>query len=138
MKGFSEELIAPCGMNCGICLGFFGYTMSGKKRKNECIGCNPSGKSCAHLKKFCEKLTKKEIEYCYECKDFPCIHLEKLDQSYQKRFNMSMIENLRMIKKHGMDAFLKEQEKKYKCPECGEIICVHNGKCYSCDTLIKD
>ena len=43
-----------------------------------------------------------------------------------------------MIEKQGMDAFLKEQEKKYKCPECGEIICVHNGKCYSCDTLIKD
>ena len=20
--GFSEELIAPCGMNCGICIGF--------------------------------------------------------------------------------------------------------------------
>lgn len=138
MKGFSEKLIAPCGMNCRICIGFLGYTMNGKKRKIKCIGCKPRDKSCAFLKKFCKKLTKKEIEYCYECIDFPCIHLEKLDQSYQKRFKMSMIGNLRMIKKQGMDAFLKEQEKKYKCPECGEIICVHNGKCYSCDTLIKD
>jgi hypothetical protein len=33
MNAFSEELIAPCGMNCGICVAFFGYTMSGNKRK---------------------------------------------------------------------------------------------------------
>jgi len=30
LKYFSERLIAPCGMNCRICLGFFGYTVSGK------------------------------------------------------------------------------------------------------------
>jgi len=35
---FSEELIAPCGMNCKICLDYFGYTTKGKKRKMRCIG----------------------------------------------------------------------------------------------------
>ena len=64
------DLIAPCGMNCSICIGFFGYTMSGKQRKIKCIGCKPSGKSCAHLKKYCKKLTSNEIEYCYQCIDF--------------------------------------------------------------------
>ena len=67
----NQELIAPCGMNCGICIGFFGYTMTGAKRKKQCIGCKPSGKSCAHLKKYCEKLRNKEIDYCYVlCKDW--------------------------------------------------------------------
>ncbi len=51
---------------------------------------------------------------------------------------MSMIENLRVIKNQGMNFFLKEQEKKYKCSECDGIICVHNSKCYSCNTQIKD
>ena len=32
------ELIAPCGMNCSICVAYFGYTMSGKKRKMDCPG----------------------------------------------------------------------------------------------------
>ena len=136
MKEHSEGLIAPCGMNCRICLGYFGYTSTGEKRKNKCIGCNPSGKSCAHIKKHCKKLTKNEIEYCYECNDFPCEQLQKLDKSYRERFDMSMIDNLRMIKKQGMDAFLKEQEKKYKCSECGGVICVHNGKCYNCNSQI--
>ena len=109
------ELIAHCGMNCS--------------------GCNPSGKSCAHLKKYCKKLTKKEIEYCYECNDFPCKQIQKLDDKYRKRFDMSTIDNLRYIEENGMKKFLQKQEKKYKCSKCGGVICVHNGKCYSCDTL---
>ena len=133
IKGFSTELIAPCGMNCRICIGYFGYTMSGKKRKMQCIGCNPSGKSCAHLKKYCEKLKKKEIEYCYECLDFPCEQLRKLDMKYRRRFDYSTVANLEYIRDKGMKEFLQEQEERYKCHNCQGVICVHNGKCYSCD-----
>ena len=134
---FSEELIAPCGMNCRICIGYLGYTMSGQKRKMQCIGCNPSGKSCDHLKKYCEKLKKKEIEYCYECLDFPCEQLQNLDTKYRERFDYSTVANLEYIRDKGMKMFLKEQEERYKCQNCGVVICVHNGKCYSCGTLIK-
>lgn len=130
---FTEELIAPCGMNCRICIGYFGYTMSSKKRKMKCIGCKPRDKSCAFLKKYCKKLRKKEFNYCYECSDFPCSHLEKLDRLYRERYKMSMIENLEYIRDKGIDAFLKQQEKKYQCPECGGVICVHNNICYSCE-----
>ena len=137
-KPFKQELIAPCGMNCRICIGFFGYTMNGKKRKLQCVGCKPSGKSCAHLKKFCKKLLKNEIEYCYECIDFPCKQLQKLDKKYRERFNMSMIKNLEYIRDKGMKEFLKSQEEKYKCQNCQGVICVHNSKCYSCDTLVND
>ena len=132
------DLIAPCGMNCSICIGFFGYTMSGKQRKIKCIGCKPSGKSCAHLKKYCKKLTSNEIEYCYQCSDFPCKQLQKLDNNYRERFDMSMVENLAFIKENGMEPFLKKQEEKYTCPICGGVICVHNGTCYSCDTIRKE
>lgn len=45
---------------------------------------------------------------------------------------MSMIENLKFIKKNGVKKFLKTQEKKYDCPQCSKTICVHNGKCYEC------
>jgi catechol 2,3-dioxygenase-like lactoylglutathione lyase family enzyme len=131
---FTEDLIAPCGMNCRICLGYFGYTSSGKRRKMKCVGCKPRDKSCAFLKKYCKKLTKKEVDYCYECSDFPCSYLEKIDKGYRERYNMSMIENLTYIHDNGMDDFLIQQEKKYRCPECGGVICVHNGICYSCNS----
>lgn len=133
---FTEKLIAPCGMNCRICIGYFGYTMTGDKRKMRCIGCKPRDKSCAFLKKYCEKLTKKKIHYCYECTDFPCSHLEKIDTMYRERYRMSMIQNLEFIRDHGMDEFLKQQEDKYRCPECGSIMCVHNQICYSCENSV--
>lgn len=127
-----ESLIAPCGMNCGICLGFFGYKTNGEKRKMRCTGCKVRDKSCSFLKKFCTKLTKKEVTYCYECIDFPCKHLEKIDTVYRQRYNMSMIENLKNIRDNGIDSFLKQQEEIYQCPNCGSFICVHNNICYSC------
>jgi len=43
-----------------------------------------------------------------------------------------MIENLEFIKKHGIKDFLESEGKKWKCPNCGEIICCHNGICFNC------
>ncbi len=134
MNEFKEELVAPCGMNCRICIAFFGYTMSGNKRKMTCPGCKSKDKSCAHLKKYCEKLLKKEVAYCYECNDFPCAPIKRLDTKYRSRFDYSTIENLEYIKKKGMIKFLQKEEDKYKCLNCLGIICVHNNKCYSCET----
>ena len=45
---------------------------------------------------------------------------------------MSMIANLEFLKAKGMAAFLKRQKKEHACPACGDIVCVHNGKCYAC------
>ena len=79
-----------------------------------------------------EKALKKEINYCFECEDFPCEILERLEEGYREKYKMSMIDNLKFIKENGMSEFLKSQEEKYKCDECGDVICVHNGKCYNC------
>ncbi len=43
-----------------------------------------------------------------------------------------MIENLEAIREKGMVQFLEKQEEKWKCPECGGVICCHNGICFSC------
>ena len=124
-------------MNCRICAGYIGYTTTGKKRKMRCIGFKPTDKSCAHLKNYCKNKTINKIEYCYQCSDFPCKQLQKLDNKYRKRYNMSMIENLEYIRDNGMSDFLKQQQKKYLCPECDRVIYVNNSKCYSCGTIIK-
>jgi len=132
MNKIESDLIAPCGMNCAICVGFFGYAVNGRKRKKKCIGCRLRNKHCVFLKKGCDNLTKNKIAFCFECNDFPCEKLEKLDKRYREKYNMSMIENLKYIEKYGMDKFLKNERKRWKCPKCGEIICVHTKKCYFC------
>jgi hypothetical protein len=45
---------------------------------------------------------------------------------------MSMIENSNFIKENGIDRFLEDQEKRWKCPNCGEMVCCHNGICFNC------
>ena len=110
--------------------------MSGTKRKKQCVGCKPSGKNCDHLKKYCEKLRKKAIDYCYECTDFPCKYIQRLDTKYRGRFSYSTIANLEYIRDEGMEKFLQEQQERYRCQNCGGVICVHDGRCYSCNKLV--
>jgi hypothetical protein len=129
---FTPEHIAPCGMNCGICVSFFGYTLSDRKRKNPCKGCRLRDKQCILIKKQCDKLLNKKIKYCFECLDFPCKTLKKLDTRYKTNYEMSMIENLENIKKNGIQKFLESERERWKCLKCGGIICVHNKKCYTC------
>jgi hypothetical protein len=43
----------------------------------------------------------------------------------------------RLQKENGIEKFLQKQEEKYKCPECGGVIYVHNNKCYSTNIIIK-
>jgi len=134
------ELIAPCGINCNMCVAHLGYTMSGKRRKHQCLGCRIPGdsskslsrKSCAFLKKHCELLAKNQVRFCSDCEEYPCKHLRKLDDGYVRNYNTSLIENLNFIKKEGIMSFLRDQAKKYACPQCGGTICVHTNRCYSC------
>jgi hypothetical protein len=133
-KSFTHDFIAPCGMNCGICKGYLSY-MHGVPRVrgkvSYCAGCQPRAKNC-YIKGGCKKLTHREVKYCYECEAMPCEKLGHLDKRYRERYGMSMVENLKMLKAKGIDEFLKNQEEKYQCPSCGDVVCVHDGKCYSC------
>jgi hypothetical protein len=98
-----------------------------------CIGCRPRNKPCAFLKKSCSLLRKNEISYCYECPRFPCDRLSALDKRYTTKFRMSEIENLKRIREAGIGDFLKAEERKWRCPECGGVISCHNGLCFDCD-----
>jgi len=131
---FTPELIAPCGMNCGICKWYLAYSRGIPKERGKvthCLGCLPRNKNC-FIKRGCKKLAKNEIIFCFECEDMPCENLDRLDRRYRKRYDMSMVENLKELKEKGMEKFLKNQEEKYECPECGDVISVHDKKCYTC------
>lgn len=130
----SKELVAPCGMNCGVCSGYLALRHDVKSkgiRMPYCDSCRPRDKKCAFLKKRCELLLNNKVRFCYECKDFPCERLLHLDKRYTTYFRMSMIQNLKSIRKKGISEFLKKEEEKWKC-HCGGVICCHNGICFNC------
>lgn len=131
---FTSELIAPCGMNCAICKAYLAYTHGVPRVRGKvtyCAGCLPRAKNC-YVIRGCKKLSKHQIQSCQQCEEMPCENLAHLDKRYRERYGMSMVENLKVLKEIGMDEFLKSQTEKYRCPDCGDAICVHDSKCYSC------
>jgi len=97
-----------------------------------CKGCRPRDKKCAFLKKKCSLILNNQVEFCYECRDFPCENLKHSDERYRTFFHTSLIDNLNFIKEYGLVKFLEKEEKKWECPNCGKTICCHNGICFNC------
>ena len=91
----------------------------------------PSGRDC-YYKRHCDLLGRGIVRFCYECEDFPCPRLKTLDKRYRTYYRMSVISNLQSIKEHSVEAFLEGEAAKWHCPECGGVICCHNGLCYTC------
>jgi hypothetical protein len=124
------DLIAPCGMNCGICMAYL-------REKNKCPGCReiyinePISRSGCKIKN-CDYIAKKKNKFCIGCKSLPCKRMKNLDKRYRTRYNMSMLENLDNIKKLGIRQFVKNEKIRWKCPHCGGTICVHRWYCFTC------
>jgi hypothetical protein len=124
------SLIAPCGMNCGICMAYL-------REKNKCAGCRATGTDNPITRRWCtiktcEFLQGAKKKYCFQCKSFPCDRVKHLDKRYRTKYDMSMIENLGNIRRIGIRKFVANEKTRWACPECGDTICVHKQYCYSC------
>lgn len=129
----SNSLIAPCGMDCGICLAFL-------REKNTCRGCREvSERKPEYCKRCiiinCEALSSTESGFCYDCDKYPCRRLKQLDKRYRTKYKMSMIDNLESIRHNGLESFVAEENKRWTCPVCGKILCVHRAYCIHCKEI---
>ncbi|MCX6034209.1 MAG: DUF3795 domain-containing protein [Chloroflexi bacterium] len=126
----NPTLIAPCGINCRLCRA---YT----RDRKSCPGCrgddtNKSNSCVTCQIKNCGKMINGKIEYCFKCDEFPCPRLTHLDKRYRNKYGTSVIDNLMSIKRIGVINFVKNENKKWTCPECGSMICMHKPQCLSC------
>jgi hypothetical protein len=112
------------------------------REKNRCPGCRRLDDnipvSIARCKiRNCAIFQDSKATYCYECDNYPCASLKHLDKRYRTKYRMSMMENLENIREFGIARFLGEEKRRWACPQCGGIICVHKGYCFNC-RKIKD
>lgn len=129
-KSIQSTMIAPCGMNCALCLAHL-------REKKQCLGCHASddnkSKSCVTCRiKNCETIAVSKPKFCFRCKKYPCARLKQLDKRYRTKYGMSMIANLEHIKESGIRSFIKQEKKRWKCSQCGRTICVHRPSCIFC------
>jgi hypothetical protein len=132
----TEKLIAPCGMDCAICSRYLAF-VNGLK-KSRCPGCRPRNKHCTYLFKDCagpRSIAGGGAAYCFECEQYPCKQIKRMDKRYRENYGMSVIENLEFIKEKGIRRFITEEYKTYRCPKCGGLISIHNRKCFHCETV---
>jgi hypothetical protein len=123
-------LIAPCGMNCSLCIAYI-------RKRNPCHGCRcddskkPKTRAACRIK-TCDTLKQGNAGYCFRCDTFPCDRLKHLDKRYRTAYGMSMIDNLVHIKKFGLRHFIKSEKERWACPGCGKLLCVHKQQCPYC------
>jgi hypothetical protein len=130
-----SNLIAPCGMNCGVCLGYL-------REKNKCPGCRNLGlngfgycRKC--IIRNCDFFKTGKSKFCNKCDKYPCKRLRELDKRYKLKYNMSMLENLKNIDNLGIKKFVSNEKLKWTCSNCGNTICVHRKSCLFCNAERK-
>ena len=123
-RTMKPNLIAPCGMNCRLCIAY-------NRDKNTCPGCfmvdayQKISRSGCRIRN-CLKRKQAKSRFCFVCDNFLiCFKFSK--------YSMSMIENLKQIKKLGIREFIRKQKSKWLCPNCGYFLSVHRDNCLSCN-----
>jgi hypothetical protein len=121
---FKTMLIAPCGMDCAICMAYL-------RAKNPCGGCYTANRMCS---RHCTISACRQVRdrYHHTCDEFPCRRLSRLDQRYRTKYHMSMLDNLAAIRKEGIRAFVKTERERWTCKTCGGTIDVHHYRCSVC------
>ena len=123
------QLIAPCGMNCSVCIAYL-------RKERRCLHCRvddsnepPTILNC--IIRNCETIKTNQSGFCYECESYPCKRLKQLDKRYRTKYSMSMIENLESIKGIGLSDFVENERERWHCAKCGGVICVHRVLLFS-------
>ena len=129
---FKENMIAPCGLNCGICHETL-------RKENPCTGCLGPNETksdyCANHCKIsvCDIRQTLPDRFCDQCPQFPCSEMTDKEIWYANTYPMveSLMGNLALIRKEGMEKFLQLEAERWGCTS-GGTICVHTGICSGC------
>ncbi|MBN2362671.1 DUF3795 domain-containing protein [candidate division WOR-3 bacterium] len=159
MSVFYED--SYCGLFCGACEILLAYKRTSEEGrcfewadfpepiKNhispariECRGCKSDlvFEGCKKCKmRECAK--NKQVQFCFECPDFPCTLLKEMKVAVDSlkvslphvRF---IINNMMDIKRLGKDEWLKSQNEYWKCRKCGKRMGWYDEACRSCGEKI--
>ncbi|MBY8990371.1 MAG: DUF3795 domain-containing protein [Candidatus Lokiarchaeota archaeon] len=153
MVTIKKELIAPCGLYCGVCAIHIADRDNNLKFKErlvdvykpfsktiEDIKCN----GCLSEKKedifgYCQLcpirdcIKNKGIEGCYQCDDFPCKFIENFPIPVGKKVIFRAIPRWREI---GTEKWVEEEEKRYLCPECNNPLFRGTKRCNECGVSV--
>jgi hypothetical protein len=150
-----RNLVGVCGIYCGACLIYRAHKDNDQKLIHylednglskvliRCEGCVSGDVSptCAQCKlRDCAR--KKGLTFCFECKDMPCSMIVELAEKRSKTDNLPHLilcpDNLQLLKRNRVQEWLKQQERRWKCNECGKKMHWYSKSCADCGTEFFD
>ncbi len=150
-----EKLAAPCGLYCGACSTYIARKRGGEaalntmaKRMAErwgttiktedlvCEGCL-STQVAIYCRRCAIKACtiEKGITHCAQCSSFPCQTIVKFTNDGVPHHS-EVLANVRHQKEIGIDTWLDEQEKRWRCPTCNYVIEWYDTKCPRCKVVL--
>ncbi len=151
----NPNFLAPCGLYCGVCgvyyatrdqnrkfteklMGVYRGAMPGLENLSEedlqCEGCLSE-----KLSVFCRACgvrdctREKGYAGCHECDDFPCQLIENFPVPVGKKVILRAIPHWR---EHGTEAWVRDEEARYLCPECNHGLFRGAKRCNQCKTPV--
>ena len=148
------KLISKCGIYCGACYIYRAFEDGGKvldaiaqklgvpKEEIRCNGCLDPAEDLWRNCRTCQIsacLREKGFGFCYECPDFEnssCAKYEGLREFCSRRGENTK-EALLRIKAGDADNWLKEQDAKWRCANCGSRVWWEQKTCLQCGQPIS-
>ncbi len=127
----SKELLAPCGLYCGVCSIQIAYREGNQKLKEKlavaygvapedirCRGCMSDEKFgyCAACP-IRDCATGKGLAGCYQCEEWPCALVREFPIAVGREVMLRAIPEWREL---GTEKWVEAEEARYRCPSCGE------------------
>jgi hypothetical protein len=156
-----EHLAAACGTYCGACPAYIarhGEDEHIKMRRQKSISSGPmkalknipppnwmdgllcdgclSGRMLAGHCQSCKirlcAANKQNDSRCSDCKDLPCHHITSLIMMGDYLHRKEYLPNLERIREMGVLEWVKNEEERWRCLQCGLPMSWYDPKCAGC------
>jgi len=149
MTNINKNLLAPCGLYCGVCAIHIAERDNNLKFKKrlvdaykpfansiddiKCSGCLSENQK--DIFGYCQTcpirdcIKGKGIDGCYQCNDFPCKFIERFPIPVGKKVILRAIPRWKEL---GTEKWVEEEEKRYHCPDCGNSLFRGAKRCNKC------
>jgi len=147
-----RELAAPCGLYCGACSIYVARKREDvrtleriarqmKERVGRevtledlaCEGCLSEGPIAAYCRDCVLRACAKDrgVTHCSRCPDFPCQPITDFNNDGMPHHS-EVLANIRMQREVGVDGWLEEQNKRWRCHACNSPVHWYARKCPKC------
>ena len=157
----NPDFASPCGLYCGVCAILIAGREGNQKLKEGLLKLYQGGtpgkgtlpgsenltaddikcEGCLSDDRFmhCQQceirscVLQKGYEGCHECDDFPCAYMDDFPMAVGKKVILRCVPYRREF---GTEKWVRDEEARYICPECGNRVFRGVMKCNQCKTQL--